>query len=215
MFKRIKNLYYKIRHRNSKEKYREYRENNENWENWKNDSYENDRNWEENIWKIDTEINLEKSLSEMIDIDEIMKRTNFVFGIEEINKVQTGEIVEVPLRIIRYSQRKINPVFRAGNSVYTLIENMRKEYVKYVDDVPMIKICIEDNKIYSFDNRRLYVLKNVLEENSNILCEIGNSNERNFIQKRKQAKRESDDRNEVNFDYKTVILDRWARGKWY
>jgi hypothetical protein len=146
------------------------------------------------------------------------------------------------LEIIRYSQRKINPLCQTDNygrrkNIYKTIEKFKKEKVRYgkrnnenkeIDKkiIPLIEVIRNENKMYSQDNRRLYVLLSIFKEKCKennklvrnndyirkngddieIKCIVRKINDR-FLGKRKQAMYESILLGEKNFDYKDVIVD--------
>lgn len=196
---------------------------------WENDLYDKK---EENIledWKQDKEKDVwEEKEIEMEGkdfgkelIEEINDRLLNVCE-EEYENIEEYEKVEISIDKIRYSQRRINPLFQRNNSegfrenIYDVIEGLKKGEIIYGDNkgnLPLISIVIKDNKVYSMDNRRLYCLKEVYTENKSICC-IYRKDNVNFRRKRIQAIYESErELGEKNFKYNSVIIDKYAKGR--
>jgi len=196
-----------------------YEEDNENWKNYnvewewnENDEWEkNNRDDEGNELKIKESFNFEEEV--MKDIDEV------IICISELPNWKEYEKVEIPIDVIRYSQRKINPLFqtRRGRLMRDHVDDVIRELIEgkimYDRDLPIIEIVVKEDKIYSMDNRRLYCLKEVFRNNEKICCKYRKEN-KNFQRKRLQAEYErkglGDDE---NFDYRSVIIDMYAKGK--
>jgi hypothetical protein len=193
-----------------------YEEDNENWKNYnvewewnENNEWEkNSRDDEDNKLKIKKSFNFKEEV-----INEV------VICISEVPNWREHEKVEILIDIIRYSQRKINPLFqtRGGKLTRDHVNNVVKELIEgkivYGKDLPIIEIVVKENRIYSMDNRRLYCLKEVFRNNKKICCKYRKDN-RNFQRKRLQAEYERKSLgNDENFDYRNVIIDMYARGK--
>ncbi|RIA85949.1 hypothetical protein C1645_741192 [Glomus cerebriforme] len=88
--------------------------------------------------------------------------------------------------------------------------NFEKEVLKDFEEIFLSekKIVIKENKVYSMDNRRLYCLKEVFEENVKICCKYRKDNQ-NFRRKRMQAETERKELGKSdNFDYRNIIIDK-------
>ncbi|CAB4418781.1 unnamed protein product [Rhizophagus irregularis] len=169
-----------------------YEEDNENWKNYNVEWEWNENNeWEKNSrddgdnkLKIRESFNLEEEVIK--DINEV------IICISEVPNWRENEKVEIPIDIIRYSQRKINPLFqtRRGKLTRDHVNDVIKELIEgkivYDKDLPIIEIVVKENKIYSMDNRRLYCLKEVFRNNEKICCKYREDN-KNFQRKRLQA----------------------------
>ena len=59
---------------------------------------------------------------------------------------------------VRFTHDEISPRFRDGRSIYKLIEDLKSSKVK-PDDIPPIRVFERNGKIYTLDNRRLYVFQ--------------------------------------------------------
>jgi len=176
-----------------------------NWD--KTEEYENEWNVDEEKYEIPEMKfdNFEKIC--MKEIEGIMIMNNLM-------NVKENEEIEIPVGILRYSQKKINPLFRGGlirKSIYETKEDLLKERIEYGTEIPLIEVCIYENKIWSRDNRRLWCLKEILDEKSEVKC-IFKKVDGNFMGKRKQAIREN---KEKDFDWYSVIVDMYAKGEWY
>jgi hypothetical protein len=255
MFRKIKELVFKvIKCRNNKKE----NNNKNNWENeynrWNNDFNENkwndDTNWneeiqeekeykeyyqefEEYIFKRDYQIEGIKETSEKWG-RKVKDLLNEIMAKEEILKEEYKEVM-IPLGRIRYSQRRINPlcqskskridgeIIRFGNrwTVYESIEMLKEGKViygkkKYNDKIiPYIEVVEYKGFIFSHDNRRLYILKNVYNSNEKIKCIIRKIDSR-FKGKREQAKRERDiiDGKEKYHDWRSIIIDESCKGNY-
>ncbi|RIA82669.1 hypothetical protein C1645_862261 [Glomus cerebriforme] len=184
---------------------------------WK-DSYEIKNEYEDDNWNnksyeklnILTGFNFEK---------EVLKDFKEIFLSEKSNKWKEHEKVEIPVGVIRYSQRRINLLFQSRNGevfrrhITEVVNELRDGKIVYDINLPIIEIVIEGNKVYSMDNRRLYCLKEVFEENVKI-CYKYRKNNQNFRRKRIQVEMEREELGESdNFDYRNVIIDMYARGR--
>jgi hypothetical protein len=228
--------------------------------NWKNNYYNNE-NWIEETGSYKKwQENYEGILKEQIEIkykeinwedwrEEIIKEFEEITEIGR--KIYEGSEQEIwiPLEMIRYSQRKINPLCQTDNygrrkNIYRTIEKFKKGKVYYGKKdnkneginrkiIPLIEVVRNENKMYSQDNKRLYVLLSIFKEkckennklirnneyirkNGNdieIKCIVGKIDER-FLGKRKQAMYESMLLGEKNFDYKDVIVDENTKGNY-
>ena len=63
---------------------------------------------------------------------------------------------------IRYIHDTIHTRFRGGPSVGETLRDLKTGFMN-IEELPPIRIVRCDNKLYSLDNRRLYVLKNLHE----------------------------------------------------
>lgn len=59
---------------------------------------------------------------------------------------------------VRFTQNNCGRKFKNGKSVYEAIRELKKD-PKKADDYPPVAVMIRNGKVYSFDNRRLYVFK--------------------------------------------------------
>jgi hypothetical protein len=59
---------------------------------------------------------------------------------------------------VRFTQDSIAARFKNGGSIYDLIEDLKSGKVK-PEDIPPIRVFEKNGKIYSLDNRRLYVFQ--------------------------------------------------------
>ena len=189
---------------------KEIKENIYNWdetEEWQDfDEYENG-------WKCD------KSEYEIPELEfesfaEIcINGINEVMIVNNLENVKENDEIEIPIGILRYSQKKINPLFRGGlirKSIYETKENLMKEKVRYGIEIPLIEVCMHENKIWSKDNRRLWCLKEIFDKNEEIKCIFKNV-DNNFRRKRRQAIKEN---KEKDFNWYSVIIDMYAKGEW-
>jgi hypothetical protein len=152
--------------------------------NWKNDYYNNE-NWIEETGSCKKwQENYEEILKEQIKIkyEEINWkewRENIIKEFKEITEIErkiyesSEQEIWIPLEMIRYSQRKINPLYQTDNygrrkNIYKMIEKFKKEKVYYGKRnnkyeeinkkiIPLIEVVKNENKMYSQDNRRLYI----------------------------------------------------------
>ena len=184
---------------------------NNNWDDWNNKEYECEWGDEQEYIELKESFNFEKETIK--DIDEIM------ICVSEGSNWKECDKIEIPIGIIRYSQRKINPLFQSRNGelfrnhINDVIRGLKNKEIVYGKDLPIIEVVIKESKIYSMDNRRLYCLKEIFESDEKIYCKYRKDN-KNFQRKRLQAEYERKSLGDgENFDYRSVVIDMYARGK--
>eukprot|EP00760_Papus_ankaliazontas_P032012 PhM_4_TR5575/c0_g1_i1/m.5872 len=76
----------------------------------------------------------------------------------------SGYIDTVDIRNVYFTFAKVNPLFSCGRRVEDTLEALRQKKLK-IEDLPMLTFLVDANHNYfSLNNRRLYVLKQLLEE---------------------------------------------------
>jgi hypothetical protein len=88
-----------------------------------------------------------------------------------------------------YSQAQIRNRFRNGKKIYETIQELENKNI-YPFGIEPIKICIIDNKIHSFENRRLYSFLEAGIENISVYYIEPNDN---IYNKMNQCIREKED----------------------
>jgi hypothetical protein len=106
---------------------------------------------------------------------------------------------------IYYSQKYINTRFTNGSNIENTINDLINKNVLPLSIEP-IKVCIIDNKIHTFDNRRLYCY---LESGIDNISVVYISPNRNIYNKLDQAYREG------GKDFLDVIVSPYSRGDWF
>ena len=105
---------------------------------------------------------------------------------------------------IYYSQKYINTSFKNGQYLKETIDDL-----KYKNCLPLsiepIKVCIIDNKIHTFDNRRLYCFLEAGINNISVVYILPN---RNIFNKLNQSYREEEG------DFLDVVVSPYAKGDW-
>ncbi|CAB4464207.1 hypothetical protein RhiirA1_451049 [Rhizophagus irregularis] len=141
----------------------------------------------------------------------MLKSINEIIFINNL-QCENNDVIDVPLEIIRYSQRKINPLFKGRGlirkSIYETVNELKNKEIKYGNELPIIEICVYEGKVWSMDNRRLYCLKEVFDGKEIIKCKNRKVNN-NFLRKREQALIENE---EKDHDWYDIKIDIYSKG---
>ncbi|RGB29124.1 hypothetical protein C1646_766972 [Rhizophagus diaphanus] len=231
LMSKIKRLYYKIKNNlliyKKDEKYEcewDCRDDNNEWD-CSDDNNEwgcsDDNNeWgcsdDNNEWDCGDEWDYNNGKIELRNMGKIfekimLKSINEIIFINNL-ECNNNDVIDVPLEIIRYSQRKINPLFKGRGlirkSIYETVNELKNKEIKYGNELPIIEICVYEGKVWSMDNRRLYCLKEVFDGKEIIKCKNRKVNN-NFLRKRKQALIENE---EKDHDWYDIKIDIYAKG---
>jgi hypothetical protein len=219
LMSKIKRLYCKIKNNlliyKKDEKY-EYEwgcsDDNNEW-GCSDDDNEWDCSDDNNVWDCGDDYNGKIELRNMGKIFEkiMLKSINEIIFINNL-ECKNNDVIDVPLEIIRYSQRKINPLFKGKGlirkSIYETVNELKNKEIKYGNELPIIEICVYEGKVWSMDNRRLYCLKEVFDGKEIIKCKNRKVNN-NFLRKREQALIENE---EKDHDWYDIKIDIYSKG---
>jgi len=75
----------------------------------------------------------------------------------KLEAAKEGDVVELIVRQIRYSQDSIRGIFRDGRSIMQMCQELHEG--KSLASIPTITAVVHDNQVYSTDNRRLWMFK--------------------------------------------------------
>jgi len=96
----------------------------------------------------------------------------------KLEAAKEGDVVELIVRQVRYSQDSIRGIFRDGRPIM----QMRRELFegkKSLASIPTITAVVHDGQVYSTDNRRLWTFKHCgITHDARIPVVVGKLNEK-------------------------------------